>query len=782
MSGHDDAAELLRAELLKLSNSVLKAKLRQNRCRCPSAANKQELVRLCLKVLLEENSPLDGGAADADEDEAYDVQEIDKEIELTEQGHITPGTRDAYEKYQRRMYVWWASKTSVPMKRVGPAVTGFEKLEDITVKDFERFVYWECKKVGPDGRVVLHPETRKPMLNAYESIGNFRKALFNIFTEAKQRPSVEFVDGIKLFFKGLKRKEAQEKQFGFRRSTEGKAAMPFCVYAALQEEFFKQGKFFELAYTSFTWNLMCRTDNTAHITLKHLSTVADSLCVEFSVSKMDKGGEMLHQFRRCFANPKHWQLDIMFCLACYLTTVPELGRSDRDNVMLFPGTLDSQKKRYNDSLSETLKTPHMLSFLISHGLQPSDFGAHSLRKGCATYVTSGSTGGPSIVAVCQRAGWTMGNVLDRYLKFDLSGDAFVGRVAAGLPLDGVSFGHLPPHFAKSLPANVAALYFPQANHCPSFTGVASMCLASLVHHFPTIQTLGECEGKTVLMKSAIYSEMVDKPQKADEWSKLVVFGDVTHCQEQGSTMSSSGVPPHIATVRDVLRLYSAVQDLPSRMMLNFGKMLDERGMTAPHVTPELLQEAMAKLRRDIGGDVAEMLGAKAAERPKAVESLSEEGFHLYWWSKGLDKSRKGRIVPQCFTLPACTVYDAWRMWFMPHFDPSITPHMLPMLRICDHFHLPFKQQPRWCEWHAFMKELMTGLHGELREKIIGLDRRSVLTLAEVETSWGMVKHIADTYRRDTAGVEKANYARIQISTVLKNRARMRAASKRGRSD
>ena len=146
MSGHDDVAELLRAELLKLSTSELKAKLRQNRFRCPSAASKQELVRLCLKALLDDHSPLDGDGADLDEDEAYDVQEIDKEIELTEQGHITPGTREAYEKYQRRMYVWWASKTSVRMKRVGEAVTGFEKLEDITVKDYERFVYLECKK------------------------------------------------------------------------------------------------------------------------------------------------------------------------------------------------------------------------------------------------------------------------------------------------------------------------------------------------------------------------------------------------------------------------------------------------------------------------------------------------------------------------------------------------------------------------------------------------------------------------------------------------------------
>ena len=781
-----DVAELLRQSLLKFSNSELKAKLRSNRCRYPSGANKQKLVRICLKALLDEqDTPLDRDAdeeegVEFEEDEAYDQQAIDREIELTEQGHITSGTREAYQMYQRRMYLWWASKTSVRIKRVGEEVTGFENLEDITVKDFERFIYSECKKTGPDGRVALHPQTHKPMLNAFESIANYRKALFNLFTEAKQRPSVDFVDGIKLFFKGLKRKDAQEKQFGFRKTTEGKAAMPFCVYAALQEEFFKQGKFFELAYTSFTWNLMCRTDNTAHITLKHLSTVADSLCVEFSVSKMDKGGEMMHQFRRCFANPNHWQLDIMFCLACYLTTVPELGRSECGNLMVFPGTLDSQKKRYNDSLSETLKTPHMLSFLQSHGLQPSDFGAHSLRKGCATYVTSGSTGGPSIVAVCQRAGWTMGNVLDRYLKFDLSGDAFVGRVAAGLPLDGVSFGHLPPHFAKSLAADVAALYFPQANHCPSFTGVAQMCLASLVHHFPSIKAMEEFEGRNVLMKSAIYSEMVASVQQADAWTKRVVSGDVAHCHEEGSTMTASGVPPHIATVRDVLRLYSAVQDLPSRVMLNFGKMLDDRGMTAPHVTPELLQESMAKLRRDIGSDVAQMLGTKEKERPEAAESLSEEGFHLYWWNKGLDKSRKGRIVPQTFSLPACTVYDAWRMWFMPYSAPSITPYMLPMLRICDHFHLPFKQQPRWCEWHAFMKELMTGLQGDLKDKIMNLDRRSVLTLVEVEKSWGMVKHIADTYRRDSEGGEKANFARLQISTVLKNRARMRSARKKAR--
>jgi len=124
MTGDDDVVEVIRVALLKLSNSELKAKLRQSRCRYPSSANRQELVKLCLQILLDENSPLDRDAEedDCDGDHVYDELEIDREIEITEQGHITAGTRDAYEKYQRRMYVWWASKTGVSMKRVGEAV------------------------------------------------------------------------------------------------------------------------------------------------------------------------------------------------------------------------------------------------------------------------------------------------------------------------------------------------------------------------------------------------------------------------------------------------------------------------------------------------------------------------------------------------------------------------------------------------------------------------------------------------------------------------------------
>ncbi|ETV66997.1 hypothetical protein H257_16688 [Aphanomyces astaci] len=45
-----------------------------------------------------------------------------------------------------------------------------------------------------------------------------------------------------------------------------------------------------------------------------------------------------------------------------------------------------------------------------------DIGTHSIRKGAATFVSSGSTGGPSIISVCLRCGWFLGNVMERYFR------------------------------------------------------------------------------------------------------------------------------------------------------------------------------------------------------------------------------------------------------------------------------------------------------------------------------------------------------------------------------
>ncbi|KAG6946214.1 hypothetical protein JG687_00016838, partial [Phytophthora cactorum] len=74
------------------------------------------------------------------------------------------------------------------------------------------------------------------------------------------------------------------------------------------------------------------------------------------------------------------------------------------------------------------------------------YDTHSIRKEVATFACSGSAGGPSIVSVCLRVGWSLGGVQDHYIRYESAGDQFLGRVVADLPLNRPEFATLPPHF------------------------------------------------------------------------------------------------------------------------------------------------------------------------------------------------------------------------------------------------------------------------------------------------------------------------------------------------
>ena len=54
----------------------------------------------------------------------------------------------------------------------------------------------------------------------------------------------------------------------------------------------------------------------------------------------------------------------------------------------------------------------------------------------------------SAVNVYLRAGWSLGNVQDRYIFAGAGGDQIVGRAAAELPIKDMLFAVLPPHFSN----------------------------------------------------------------------------------------------------------------------------------------------------------------------------------------------------------------------------------------------------------------------------------------------------------------------------------------------
>ncbi|OWZ12537.1 LOW QUALITY PROTEIN: hypothetical protein PHMEG_00014284 [Phytophthora megakarya] len=131
--------------------------------------------------------------------------------------------------------------------------------------------------------------------------------------------------------------------------------------------------------------------------------------------------------------------------------------------------------------SNPTKTPVQqgaFSFFRKEGIADR-YGTHSVRKGVGTFACGGSTGGPSMVSVCLRCGWSIGGVQDRYLRYEAAGEQFLGRMFIS---ELIPFAVLPPHFrdntddavTASLQKMVPALVGEQ-----NTKGVLLLCLASL---------------------------------------------------------------------------------------------------------------------------------------------------------------------------------------------------------------------------------------------------------------------------------------------------------------
>ena len=71
-------------------------------------------------------------------------------------------------------------------------------------------------------------------------------------------------------------------------------------------------------------------------------------------------------------------------------------------------------------------------YLKTVGVEESNLGTHSCRKGVMAMVYADFTVYPPIASLFIRAGWFMGGVKYKYLKRESSGDQYAGRHVSGL--------------------------------------------------------------------------------------------------------------------------------------------------------------------------------------------------------------------------------------------------------------------------------------------------------------------------------------------------------------
>ena len=105
----------------------------------------------------------------------------------------------------------------------------------------------------------------------------------------------QFKASIKAFLTGVKKDIADQRMAGTRKATVGKQPMGFEAYVEMATAFMRQSRgvnckrfSFAHVYLVLTWNLACRTENTAKMNLRHLVWQQDCLIITLPKSKTDQ--------------------------------------------------------------------------------------------------------------------------------------------------------------------------------------------------------------------------------------------------------------------------------------------------------------------------------------------------------------------------------------------------------------------------------------------------------------------------------------------------------------
>ena len=144
---------------------------------------------------------------------------------------------------------------------------------------------------------------------SHGSVASYQSAFKN--AQRRHTPRLRFTEDqeeeMSEVFKTLKKLDARRRMNagqGARRT--GKAPLQQAVYRDMAQHFLvdrSDATCWTHLYLLFTWNLMCRADNTDQIAVADLGWEEDSLTVRFAMSKTDQAGTKGDLERHLFANP-----------------------------------------------------------------------------------------------------------------------------------------------------------------------------------------------------------------------------------------------------------------------------------------------------------------------------------------------------------------------------------------------------------------------------------------------------------------------------------------------
>lgn len=437
---------------------------------------------------------------------------------------------------------------------------------------------------------------------------------------------------------------------------------------------------FAWPYFIFAWNLMARSSMVGNIMFEHLGWKGDALMVHVPAHKGDQTGERAFP-RHVYANPLNPNICPILALAVLIFSSP--AHQNNSPRQVFVG--EHSESRFSEVLRSTLSAVSE-SEKMTLGGNVNEFGTHSARKGSPTYVL-GMVEGPNPVQVFLRAGWTLGNVQDRYLFSGEGGDQLCGRAAAGLPITDELFAALPPRLTPDAILSICdddwSTILPGYTSYPvRFRAVIPYLLASLLHHVEWLKT-------NLLPAHPLFSSRFWTSGRISSMRDKVLVG---HGRCEITCLEATGVPHHLVTAARVKELAQEVEALRVGVRRNYDEMMGflttQFDINPKRVGDWLLQTldingAVAVTRADLEGlfasfrqDLLQRLNAQQSLQQvpvlpaEVVSNRSLTGGEWRTWTWG----GKLHPVPEDFIWPTITVKLMWDLWHFGNREEQICPY------------------------------------------------------------------------------------------------------------
>ena len=525
------------------------------------------------------------------------------------------------------------------------------------------------------GWLVNHKFKAKPA--ASSTIRSYKSALKWYYKEQKVTMEQPLDQAIETLLQGYMRKVADWKAEGKMAVFEGKLHLTYEGYCLLSHALFKAEPFgqmlFGWPFIVLQWNLIARSATVAGMMMEHVGWEADALLISTPKHKGDQEGAKCFS-RHLYANPLQPLICPVLALAVLVFTrttkhdpTHTAGSAAPPSYRIFNG--GHNESRFSEILGRIIAAVPE-SQVSQLGSDKKQLGTHSVRKGAASHCM-GMVSGPSQAHVYLRAGWSLGNVQDRYIFAGAGGDQLTGRVLSGLPYNDTAFATLPPHFD---PVGLASISWPAImplySHLPeTFKRAMPYLLASVCFHEKWLRS--NLPNHHPLFHSYLFA--------SDEVRRLSahVFTGRNRCPL--TSMQATGIPPHlvlsneltdVSKQTEMLReaLLAKCTELPAELVTVMLSRFSINGAIPVTIDDikSLLSNAVNEMRAELRVALPTASTATSSA-PALADGAIDPRFQLWPW-KG-----KLHMVPEGWLLPVTDVKTTWNLWHYGHVEAKIQP-------------------------------------------------------------------------------------------------------------